>query len=101
MRKAINGLAQENTPRLLGGNIATMSNVVKEITEDTGELFQDTGMQGTCVPMYVLSNEAKLNGASTMLYDGILKAFAKMVGGSFYTYHQVSMNSYLFRQIRE
>ena len=35
-------------------------------------------------PMYVATNSKKLNGACVMLYDGLLRSFARKVGKSFY-----------------
>ena len=35
-------------------------------------------------PMYVATNSKKLNGACVMLYDGLLRDFARKVGKSFY-----------------
>lgn len=35
-------------------------------------------------PMYVATNSKKLNGACVMLYDGLLRDFARKVGRSFY-----------------
>lgn len=34
--------------------------------------------------MYVATNSKKLNGACVMLYDGLLRDFARKVGRSFY-----------------
>ena len=64
-----------------------MSEVLCEITraenpegvdENSEESFSDS------VPMYVLSNQRRVEGAACMLYPNLVRDFAEAVGSSFY-----------------
>ena len=69
--------AIENTPKLMPVEICTMgemlsaSSIELEIPEET-------------IPMYVMTNRMRLNGASTMLYGDILPDFARNIGLDLY-----------------
>ena len=43
------------------------------------DVYEDNFM-----PMFVATNKSKINGASVILYDGLLAKFAEKVGGDFY-----------------
>lgn len=78
--------AYENTPKLLGYSIKSMSSLLMEKLEyeniegmsidDMKELEEND--------MYVLTNESRLNGASCMLYDNVLKDFADSIESDLY-----------------
>jgi hypothetical protein len=79
--------AKENTQRLQKYEIKSMSEVLCEITraenpeefaEYREEAFSDN------VPMYVLSNQRRVEGAACMLYPNLVRDFAEAVGSSFY-----------------
>lgn len=72
-------LAISNTPRLLQYDLRNMSDVLKELfSEDTpSSLCADTNV---LFPMYVLSNQHKLNGSNCILYQNLLKKFADRLG---------------------
>ena len=76
-RALINKLAMENTPKLLPSGIWTMGDVLGEMgmTEDVGSLD---------APMYILSNQNRVNGAGVMFYDGVLQRFAERNGSDLY-----------------
>ena len=83
-------IAIANSQRLLRGRVQSMATVMTEILEtkmdeENCKEFYDMMVDAEdFVPLYVCSNANKLNGASVILYDGILSDFANRVGGSFY-----------------
>ncbi len=80
-------LAKENTPRIFPPEIKTMNEVLKQLMKshmksDYDEAFADEflGEIGRAsLGMYVLTNQAGINGAAVILYDGLLKGFAEKV----------------------
>lgn len=73
-------LARENTPRLFPGQCSSMDEVLEEIV---GEMKQETALARE-VPMKVLTNNRRLNGAVCMLYQGILEQIAEELKASLY-----------------
>lgn len=74
--------ALKNTPQLLPYEIKGMSDVICEIMEvDANKGSGDFGEQ---IPMYVLSNSRRTDGAACMLYPELIADFAKAVGGDLY-----------------
>lgn len=76
--------ALENTPLLQGYELADMNTVLEEMKELGGiddEEIEDMQQE---VPMYVLSNKSRINGASCILYKDILKDFAMVVDKDLY-----------------
>lgn len=78
-------LAQMNTPRLFPWKRFMMEDVVKEmgaenIMEDSDEILSDTEEDLPMPPMIILTNTAKLFGASCMLYPGVLEELAVQEG---------------------
>ena len=81
-------VAKENTPRLLPCELKSMNQVLSEImleespdafsSEDCTELF--TGN----IPMFVLSNRSRVEGAACILYPHVLADFANTINSSFY-----------------
>lgn len=92
-------VAYENTPRMLKYELKDMNEIIKEMfLEDlikqrtfSNSLSDDSYEEGCMehivdematdfetnkVPMYVLTNEQKINGAACMLYQGVLEEFA-------------------------
>lgn len=78
-------MAEENSPRLLPVDLKCMADVIKEIAKkQLGDDYQEEFMDMLLGdeeknPMYVLSNRSGLNGASAMLYSGVLKNFSEML----------------------
>ena len=80
--------AKENTQRLQEYEIKSMADVLCEImreedpenadSEDLAEEFPDS------VPMYVLSNKNRVEGAVCILYPDLVRDFAEAIGSSFY-----------------
>ncbi len=81
--------AAENTPRLCGYEIKSMKEMICEIMrrEETDEKSECGGLMADMecgIPVYVLSNRHRTDGAACVLYPDILKDFSKAVGGGFY-----------------
>lgn len=74
-------VAVKNTPKVHELEILNMNDVVKEMMEMQGF---DEEMPETPIPMYILSNKTKLNGAASMLYRNVLKDFATALGHDMY-----------------
>ena len=56
----------------------------KWMDEVLSQLQEDFGRDENRIPMYVLSNEQKLYGASCMLYPDILEKFSRLIQNDFY-----------------
>lgn len=73
--------ALENTPRLLPATIRRMQDVVREMMKDRQmeeDLFENE------IPMYIMSNPIKMNGAATMAYPGVIRNFAETIRKNLY-----------------
>ncbi|MCH5343786.1 MAG: hypothetical protein J1E64_07080 [Acetatifactor sp.] len=81
-------LAQENTPRIFPWECNSMEDVVQEILrEQKGNLHlsreeQDTFFSG--VPMRILSNRKRVQGAACILYPDVLEQLSAQAGGNLY-----------------
>lgn len=79
--------ASKNTQRILGYEIKNMRNVMCEIIKknpgkyDYGECM---AVLESSIPMYVLSNRSRTEGAACMLYPELIKDFADALGSSLY-----------------
>lgn len=82
--------ACQNTPKLLKYELKSMKDVMCEIvrTDKGGYNEPDLGNCMTelngCVPMYVLGNEQRTDGAACMLYPNLIEDFAKALGSDLY-----------------
>ncbi len=85
-------LAKMNTQLLFKGHVASMMEVMSRIIADNDNVdadlvnafFSMDVYEDNFLPMFVATNKGKINGASVILYDGLLKTFAEKVGGDFY-----------------
>lgn len=74
-------LSMVNTPKLLSYDLRNMTEVLNDLLEDTNtRLEKDT----TPIPMYVLSNQSKLNGSGCILYHNLLRNFARKLDSDLY-----------------
>ena len=77
-----------NTPRLEEYEIKSMTEVMREImTEENSDgSDQDACMEefSDSMPLYVLSNKNRIEGAGCMLYPDLMKDFSDTIGSSFY-----------------
>lgn len=71
-------LAIENSPRILGIKFTNINDIVSNITNFPFEL-SNADIE---IPMYVLSNNTNTNGASAILYKGLLKEIADKLDGN-------------------
>lgn len=67
--------ARRNTERLLPLKINDMKDLLRDLFIDN----EDTGQS-----LFVVTNEMKMNGASCLLYEGMLEKAAEMLGRDFY-----------------
>ena len=70
--------ARQNALRLLPAELDSMTDVIRELTDGMDEL-EDMG-----VPMYVLTNKRRTQGAVCILYEGILWECYKCIGEDYY-----------------
>lgn len=70
--------ARQNALRLLPAELDSMTDVIRELSDGTDEL-EDMG-----VPMYVLTNKRRTQGAVCILYEGILWECYKCIGEDYY-----------------
>lgn len=80
-------LAKDNTPRLFPCELTSMHSMISEIIKESGEeeqeMWEELSAQ-ECMPMYILSNKYKFNGASVILYQNVLRDFAAACKRNFY-----------------
>lgn len=81
--EAIFKAAQRNTKRLLQAEVENIEDILRE---ELGETIQEIYKEepNDVLPMYVLSNQAKLNGAACILYKDVLKNFSKTLNSDLY-----------------
>ena len=71
--------AKENTPRLLSYDLRNMKDLMEELLAPAHSTLSDPDIKkedAAICPMYVLTNQNKLNGASCILYEHLLEHFA-------------------------
>lgn len=75
-------LATKNTPQLLQYQLQNMADVLTELfhTDHPDWLTEELEP----IPMYVLSNSAKLNGSGCILYEDLLTQISGELGSDFY-----------------
>ncbi len=80
--------AIDNTPRLLKYEITGMAEVLCNIMqEEAPDQFDSDGWMmnfSNDIPMYVLSNRHKIEGAACILYPHVLSNFADTINSNFY-----------------
>ncbi len=80
--------AEKNTPQLMGYELKSMKDVLREImeSEQPEEADSDAYMAGivSSVPMYVLSNRCRINGAACLLYPALLDDICESLDSSLY-----------------
>lgn len=75
--------ALENSPKLMPLKIAGITETLTEMMGPEGAEIMGI-MSGEPEPMYVASNESKINGAGVIAYEGFMEEAAERAGGSFY-----------------
>lgn len=79
--KELHDLAMENTPRLFPANVKSMYETLCEMM-GAEDLPFDEGDEN--LPLTVVSNVNKTNGAAVILYDGVLKEYAEKYDSDVY-----------------
>ena len=82
-------IALYNTERKCKGVVKSMSAIMTEILadrmdEEAASEFYDLYIGENDIPMYVVTNEDKLNGAITVFYTGLLKKVAERLDSNLY-----------------
>lgn len=83
-------IAKENTPQLFPMRCDKLQDMVLEYmtSEEEREAFlkemEISEDMNNIVKMYVLSNEQRINGATSVLYEEVLKEFAEKIRSNFY-----------------
>lgn len=70
--------AMENMPRLYPADFMNMTVVLKELYEDPADILKQE------LPMYVLTNTDRVNGAASLLYEGQLEKISRILDREFY-----------------
>lgn len=76
------GAASENTPKLCGYELKSIGQILQEIMLEK-ELPERTD-SGISLPLYVLTNRRRTDGAACILYPNFLKDFSEALGRGFY-----------------
>ncbi len=76
----IRRIAEKNTPGLSGAEIVPMREMIAEDERDGYESSEDEGD----VPMYILTNQKRIYGASCMLYPDVLLPLARKLGANLF-----------------
>ncbi len=74
-------LAAQNTPRRMPQALCPLESLIEDFLRRRGE---EEALGKGIVPMYVLTNEAKLFGAACLLYPGLLASIAQKLRADFY-----------------
>ena len=82
-QNALMSLAIKNTRKVLGLNLQNIKNVLQELSPN---LVADDSPD---IPMWVMTNNQKLAGAATILFDDILKDFADIYGDFYVIFSSV------------
>ncbi|MDD6057044.1 MAG: DUF5688 family protein [Clostridiales bacterium] len=81
-REDLHALAAKNTPALLKYELRKLSDVLKERIPDADNVLASS--KSLPCPLYVLSNQYKINGASCILYENLLQRFADRIKSDLY-----------------
>lgn len=77
-------IAKENTRRILPVKLTDMYEIMSEISGLPIEILKMmSGKEDNMPSQYVLTNESQVNGATSLLYEDVLKEFADMIDGDF------------------
>ena len=69
--------ARENTPRLFPAHMIDMEEMIQKAGIHVPE-------DESSIPMYIMTNQQEVNGASVLLYDNVLERFAQRKKTDFY-----------------
>lgn len=69
--------AERNTKRLFPPCIMDLNALLLQMGKDLSEF-------DVLIPMYVMTNEQQINGATVLLYDNVIREFARKLNSSFF-----------------
>jgi len=81
--KELHDQAVFNTPFLLAPQYTELEHIFKDFITDADHSMLETEFPSS-LPVYVLTNSNKLNGAACMLYDDLLKDISEKTQSDFY-----------------
>lgn len=79
--------AEKNTPKAFKLKISRFSDMMLDILKDKEDVEPedlDTLLDNHMLPMFIMTNEQCMFGASSLLYKDSLKEFAEKIGSGFY-----------------
>lgn len=89
--KTIKEKALENTMRIFPPEFRKLNSIIAEMMHKYGcpmdKVFPGNGVfydNMEKIPMYVLTNQRNINGATSIIYSGILNRIAKVIGERYY-----------------
>ena len=87
-------IAKNNTQKRYKGSVFNMIEIMGEIISHNVDNIEPNIVddffemnftyEDNMIPMFVATNNKKVNGAGVILYEGLLKTFAKKIGSDFY-----------------
>ena len=87
-------IAKNNTQKRYKGSVFNMIEIMGEIISHNVDNIEPNIVddffemnftyEDNMIPMFVATNNKKINGAGVILYEGLLKAFAEKIGSDFY-----------------
>lgn len=78
-------LASENTQRMFPVYVTTMEDMLFGLMDGMTELEEFLPvLDQNSLPMYIITNQAKINGATAVLYPGVLDTMAEKLNGNFF-----------------
>ena len=81
----LHNLAIENTMRLFPAKVISMEQMfMNESAPSDIDNFHYDDIGNMSPPMYVLSNNIRINGATTIVYPGVLEKLSEKFGSNFY-----------------
>ena len=82
--KSLYIIAEKNTPILLPPVIDTMEHTLELLMGELNCAIEPAGDSNKPIPMHIMTNKYQINGASVLLYNGLLDGLAEKLGTDLY-----------------
>lgn len=82
--KSLYIIAEKNTPILLPPVIDTMEHTLELLMGEINCAIEPAGDSNKPIPMHIMTNKYQINGASVLLYNGLLDGLAEKLGTDLY-----------------
>lgn len=82
--KSLYIIAEKNTPILLPPVIDTMEHKLELLMGEINCAIEPAGDSNKPIPMHIMTNKYQINGASVLLYNGLLDGLAEKLGTDLY-----------------